>query len=74
MTLDMTTHHICPSDRQVQPTAQANRTKAGQRLVLANLSDDNSLSQDRLEHALFLHRNTPDAIETIYLKIQGEGM
>ena len=49
-------------------------TKAEQRHVLANLSDDNSLDQDRLEHALFLHRNTPDAIETIYLKIQGEGM
>ena len=78
MTLDMTTHHICPSDRQVQPTAQANRTKAGQRLVLTNLSDDNSLSQDRLEHALFLHRNTPDPIdglspaEVVYgIKLQG---
>ena len=39
------------------------QTKAGKRLVLAILSDDGSLDQDRLEHALFLHRNTPDPID-----------
>ena len=38
-------------------------TKAGKQLVLANLSDDGSLGQDRLEHALFLHRNMADPID-----------
>ena len=39
------------------------QTKAGKRLVLANLSDDGSLNQDRLAHALFLHRNMADPID-----------
>ena len=39
------------------------QTKAGKRLVLANLSDDGSLDQDRLANALFLHRNMADPID-----------
>ena len=35
-------------------------TKAGHRIVQEIISEDNYISQDRLEHALFLHRNTPD--------------
>ena len=35
-------------------------TKAGHRIVQAIISEDSSISQERLEHDLFLHRNTPD--------------